>query len=137
MNTNNKSNFWPKIVFWAGLLGASGVILGALGAHALADRLTDNGMTQTWETAVKYHLVHAVALLALAAWGVVNEDKSGVNQKYLCWAAWCWLVGTVLFSGSLYVLALNGPHWIGPVTPLGGLALIAGWLLVAVAGWRK
>jgi uncharacterized membrane protein YgdD (TMEM256/DUF423 family) len=136
MNTNEKGIFRPKIAFWAGILGGTGGVLGAFGAHALKDRLADYGMTDTWETAVKYQLVHAVALLALAAWAEAGGPGSA-SQKFVKSAAWCWVAGVILFSGSLYVLALNGPHWLGPVTPLGGLALIAGWVLVAMAGWRK
>ena len=94
-------------------------------------------MTQTWDTAVKYQLIHAVALLALAAWAEARRSKSPDGQRLLGWAARCWLVGSVLFSGSLYALAMGAPHWLGPVTPLGGLALITGWVLVAVAARRQ
>ncbi|HVY69934.1 MAG TPA: DUF423 domain-containing protein [Verrucomicrobiae bacterium] len=119
-----------------GLLGALGIILGAFGAHALNEHLGDSGRL-VWETAVKYHLIHAVALLALGAWASAKEGKPGFSPRLLNWAAWCWLAGVACFSGSLYVLALGGPHWLGPVTPLGGLLLITGWVLVAAAGWRK
>ncbi len=127
-----------KTAFWAGFLGLSGVVLGAFGAHALRTDLEGLKTTQTWDTAVKYHLVHAVALLALAAWGRARSG-SGVatGQKTVAWAAVCWVVGVVLFSGSLYALALGGPRWLGPVTPLGGLALMAGWILVMVAASRE
>ncbi len=100
----------------AGLLGFVGVSLGAFGAHALKDTLAASGMTPAWQTAVLYHLVHAVALLAFPS------DK---------WAGRCWIAGITLFSGSLYWLALGGPKILGPVTPLGGIALLAGWALVA------
>jgi len=137
MIINEKRDFFKKITLWAGLLGALGVVLGAFGAHVLKNRLTDNGATQTWDTAVKYHLIHVVALLALTALVEARESKTQSIQRWLRWAAWCWVVGIVLFSGSLYALALGGPHWLGPVTPLGGLALIAGWALVAISGWRE
>jgi uncharacterized membrane protein YgdD (TMEM256/DUF423 family) len=120
-----------------GILGASGVILGAFGAHALKGELDRRGMTPVWDTAVKYQLIHAVALLALGAWiearQATNRPK-GIRQAH--WAASCWVGGTVLFSGSLYLLALGGPAWLGPVTPMGGVALVIGWVLVAVAGRR-
>lgn len=104
------------LVIAAGLLGFTGVALGAFGAHALKDTLAAGGHTATWQTAVLYHLIHAVALLALP------PGK---------WAGRCWIAGIVLFSGSLYALALGGPKILGPITPLGGVLLLAGWALVA------
>jgi uncharacterized membrane protein YgdD (TMEM256/DUF423 family) len=101
----------------AALSGALAVILGALGAHALEPRLESAGTTSAWSTAVLYHLVHAVAGIALG--GRRNAALTG----------WLWLWGTLAFSGSLYLLALGGPRFLGPVTPLGGLLLIAGWLV--------
>jgi uncharacterized membrane protein YgdD (TMEM256/DUF423 family) len=100
----------------AGCLGFTGIILGAFGAHALREQLAERGMTQAWQTAVLYHLFHALALLALPAWPTVRR---------------LWLAGVVLFSGSLYWLALSGPKFLGPITPLGGLTLLAGWALLA------
>src|SRR5476649_1495027 len=107
----------------AGLLGATGVAFGAFGAHALRDFLLERGMTVAWDTAARYQLLHAVALFAGAAW---QRSASGAVLRRLSWATASWCVGTVLFSGSLYGLAAGGPHWLGPVTPLGGLALMAG-----------
>jgi uncharacterized membrane protein YgdD (TMEM256/DUF423 family) len=137
MINNEKPSFFKKIIFWAGILGLTGVVFGAFGAHALKQDLDQRGMAQVWDTAVKYHLIHAVALLALAAW-VEARRASGAAQglKQAQWAAVCWVVGTALFSGSLYLLALGGPAWLGPVTPLGGVALIVGWALLATAAWR-
>lgn len=115
-----------RILACAGVLGFLAIALGAFGAHALKPTLAARGMTGNWETAVLYHLVHSVALLAL---GLAREQAaSAAGRIALCWAA-----GVVLFSGSIYLLALGGPKWLGPVTPLGGLALLAGWGLVA---WR-
>lgn len=111
-------------VFAASLLGFTGVALGAFGAHALRDMLTANGTLPVWQTAVLYQLVHATALLGLAGWSA--------GWPKARWAARCWIAGVVLFSGSLYGLALGGPKILGPVTPLGGLALLTGWLLL---GW--
>ncbi|MCF3651186.1 DUF423 domain-containing protein [Synoicihabitans lomoniglobus] len=97
-----------------------GVIFGAFGAHALQETLRAAEMTKTWDTAVLYHLVHA-----LAAWTLAGRPEREFAAAR--WAGRFWLVGILLFSGSLYLLALGGPRWLGPVTPLGGLALIAGW----------
>lgn len=129
MNTVSRGVRFPLLA--AGLLGLTGVALGAIGAHALKAPLLERGMTQAWETAARYHLLHAVALLGLAAWR--RASASGDGDRLMRWAAGAWCVGTVLFSGSLYGLALGGPRWLGPVTPLGGVALIAGWLLVTIA----
>jgi uncharacterized membrane protein YgdD (TMEM256/DUF423 family) len=118
----------------AGLLGATGVAFGALGAHALQGFLLERGMTSAWETAAHYHIIHSVALLAAAAW---LRSAAGAVQRRLGWAAACWVAGTVLFSGSLYGMALGGPHWLWPATPLGGLALLAGWLCVAASALAK
>lgn len=123
----------PKqLLIAAGLTGLSGVALGAFGAHALRDTLAaalDGKGAEIWHTATLYHLIHAVAVLAVA----LAAGSSGLMRA----AAGCWLAGVGLFSGSLYWLALGGPKWLGPVTPLGGLSLLIGWLLVAVAGWKK
>lgn len=117
-------------VAWAGALGASGVALGAFGAHLLRASLDAAGTREVWETAVRYQLLHAVALLGFAGWTRGPERPGGVAGA---WTTRLWAAGTVLFSGSLYGLALGGPRWLGPVTPLGGLALIAGWVSAAFA----
>jgi uncharacterized membrane protein YgdD (TMEM256/DUF423 family) len=118
----------------AGILGATAVGLGAFGAHGLRDVLTERGMSNTWETAARYHLVHAIALLGLA---VLLRSVTGSQRSRAAWAGRCWVVGTILFSGSLYGLALGGPRWLGPVTPFGGVALIVGWLWVIAAAVAK
>jgi uncharacterized membrane protein YgdD (TMEM256/DUF423 family) len=123
----NVSSHW--IIIAAGLLGFTGVGLGAFGAHALKDTLTASGTLPLWQTAVQYHLIHAVALLAIGVW------PGAGNQAH--WIAWCWTAGVMLFSGSLYGLALGGPRILGPITPIGGLALLAGWLLVAWTAFRQ
>jgi uncharacterized membrane protein YgdD (TMEM256/DUF423 family) len=111
-------------------LGALAVVAGAFGAHALRARLAPD-LLAVFETAVRYQLFHALALLA-TAWLV---DRGGRPAARL--AGWLFLAGTAIFSGSLYLLALTGLRWMGAVTPLGGLALIAGWLALAVAAWRR
>jgi uncharacterized membrane protein YgdD (TMEM256/DUF423 family) len=108
----------------AGLLGFSGVALGAFGAHALKETLVARASLETWHTAVLYNLVHAVALVVVAKTGMANPSIS-------LWIARFWISGIVLFSGSLYWLALGGPSVLGPITPLGGFAFLLGWSLVA------
>ncbi len=115
----------------ASLLGATGIVTGALGAHALDAALAAGGMRQVWETAVHFHLFHAVALVGLAGW--LRGAPAGPAARRGAWAARLWILGTLLFSGSLYGIALGGPRWLGPVTPLGGLSLLAGWLCLAGA----
>lgn len=111
------------------LLGATGVGFGAFGAHALRERL--GASLSTWETGVHYHLLHAVAVLAIA---VLIRSAGAV--ALLRAAGWSMALGVVLFSGSLYLMALGGPRWLGPVTPLGGLGFIVGWVLLAVYAAR-
>ena len=115
----------------AGLAGATAVACGAFGAHGLRAYLAEQGTFETWKTAVLYHLVHALALLAL------SRQAQGTCTRCLAWAARAWMAGIGLFSGSLYWLALGGPRWLGPVTPLGGLAFLTGWLLIAFHGWLE
>lgn len=115
------------ITLSAAVLGFLGVLLGALGAHALKPTLEASGRMAAWETAVLYHLIHAVALLALARIGGRSEGR----------IATCWVAGVVLFSGSIYWLALGGPRLLGPVTPLGGVAFLIGWGWLAVTAWRQ
>ena len=104
-----------------------GVVAGAFGAHSLASQL-DARSLQTFETAVRYHLIHGLGLLAVGA----------IAGGSLGWFAGALMTaGIVLFSGSLYGLALGGPSWLGPVTPLGGLCLIAAWGCLFVAVLRQ
>jgi uncharacterized membrane protein YgdD (TMEM256/DUF423 family) len=132
MSTAPDATRFPLLA--AGLFGLTGVALGALGAHALKATLAERGMMQAWETGARYHLFHAVALLALAAWARAGNPNGGRMASRV---AACWCTGLVLFSGSLYWLALGGPRWLGPVTPLGGVALMIGWLLVVIAAFSR
>ncbi len=118
----------------AGILGATGVALGAFGAHGLREALTERGMTVAWETGARYQLLHAVALIGLAAWA---QRTNGAANARAGWAARCWVAGVVIFSGSLYLLALGGPRWLGPVTPLGGILLMLGWVFLIAAAFAK
>lgn len=119
----------------AGLFGATGVGLGAFGAHALRATLIELGTRDRWETAVFYQLVHTLALFGAAVW-----LRSHPATKALIWAVRYWAAGIVLFSGGLYVMALNpeAPLVIrAAVPPLGGTAFIFGWLFVAAAALTK
>jgi uncharacterized membrane protein YgdD (TMEM256/DUF423 family) len=108
---------WWRI---AGIAGATGVVLGAFGAHALAGRVTDPHLLEVWDTAGRYHLVHAVALGLVAA---------HPRRPRAAGAAFC--LGILLFSGSLYAMTLTGVRALGAITPLGGLAFITGWVVLA------
>lgn len=110
----------------AALAGFLAVALGAMGAHGgLNAVLVQNGRLSNWQTAVLYHLVHAVVLLVLAQRAVV------ARLPFMLFG-----VGIVIFSGALYMLALTNLKWLGAITPLGGLCLLAGWLALARAGSR-
>ena len=111
------------------LLAALAVGAGAFGAHALAARLSPERLA-TWETAARYHMYGALSVVLVAV------ALSRFPSSLLATAGWVLVVGTLIFGGTVYLLALGGPRWLGAVTPLGGLALIAGWLLVAVAAWK-
>jgi uncharacterized membrane protein YgdD (TMEM256/DUF423 family) len=106
-----------------GLAGASAVMLGAFGAHALRNVL-DAAHHELWHTAVEYHFWHALALALAVACG------SGKASRV---AIWAFALGVLLFSGSLYGLALGAPRWLGIVTPLGGVAFMVGWLALGLS----
>jgi uncharacterized membrane protein YgdD (TMEM256/DUF423 family) len=109
------------------------VAAGAFGAHALKSALTPD-LLAVWHTAVQYQAWHALALLAVGL--LMTNDPSGRRGRGLRAAAWLFAIGIVLFSGSLYLLALSGQRWLGAVTPLGGVAFLAGWLALAWAALR-
>jgi uncharacterized membrane protein YgdD (TMEM256/DUF423 family) len=110
----------------AGVVGALGVGLGAFGAHGLKANLDDPHLLEVWNTASRYHLIHALALCAVA----VHPGRPWLS-------GWLFLAGILLFSGSLYLMPLltllagGSWRWLGAITPLGGVAFIAGWLVLA------
>ena len=111
------------------LLGLIGVGIGAFGAHGLRAKLTAAGRMDTFETAVKYQFYHALALVLVGM--LMQQLASNPNAlKYLNWSGYGFLIGVLIFSGSLYVLCLTGVTWLGAITPLGGLFMIAGWALL-------
>lgn len=105
------------------------VAAGAFGAHALRARLSAADLT-TFETGARYQMYHALALLAVG-WVALRSPSAAATT-----AGWCFTIGTALFSGSLYLLTLTGTRWLGAVTPLGGVAFLAGWVALAVAAFR-
>ncbi len=111
----------------AALLLALAVAMGAFGAHGLRGRIDDYSMT-VHERAVMYHFFHALGLLLVSTLP---------RQTALTWVCWLLLAGIVLFSGSLYLLAITGVRALGMVTPFGGLAFLAAWIVLAVAMFRR
>ena len=107
---------WLKI---AGSMGFSGVVLGAFGSHALRDKLSAD-MMLSWNAGVRYHLIHAIAIMVLALYA----KTSSIDIR---WGGRFFLSGTVLFSGSLYVMCLTGYRALGFITPLGGICFLMGW----------
>ena len=114
----------------AGALIALATVLGAYGAHALKAHLSQDKLL-VYETAVRYHFIHALGLLAI---GVLLRS---LDSEMLRWSAKLVLAGIILFSGSLYWLTFGAPRVVGVVTPIGGLALIAGWIVFAATMWRQ
>lgn len=112
-------------------LGAISVIIGAFGAHALKNSLEASGRLETFETAVKYQFYHVFALLVL---GLLMAH---FNHKLLHYAGYSFIVGILIFSGSLYILCLTNVAKWGAVTPIGGLFLIIGWVLLLVGIWKS
>ena len=102
---------------------------GAFGAHGLK-RLLSTDMLAVWQTAVTYHMVHALGMLAIAL------ITARLGSGWLTAAGWTMLAGIVMFSGSLYALATTGQRWLGPITPLGGAAFLLAWSMVAWGCWR-
>lgn len=114
-------------LFLGALLGSVAVALGAFGAHSLQKRLTPPKLT-TFETGVRYQFYHVFALIAVGLLQTLRPEAD-----LLALAGWLFVVGVLFFSGSLYWLAFDGPRWLGPITPLGGLAFLVGWVILAVA----
>lgn len=118
------------ILMTASVLLALAVALGAFGAHGLKSQLSAD-MMQTYKTGVEYHFYHALGLLFIGILAV------SFPSELIKWSAILLTTGIILFSGSLYVLAVTGIKWLGAVTPIGGLSFIAGWILLFLAVWKK
>lgn len=122
---------FPKLILViSSVSGMLAVMLGAFGAHALKARLDPRALA-VWDTAVQYHFIHTLALLFTAV--LMQNLRHGALSA----SAWLFLGGIVLFSGSLYWLALGGPRWLGPMTPIGGVFFIAGWASLAIYALRQ
>jgi uncharacterized membrane protein YgdD (TMEM256/DUF423 family) len=117
---------WFSIGAW---LAAVGVALGAFGAHGLKSKVSAE-MAAVWETGARYHILHALALLA-TGWAADRWPSGYANG-----AGWLFVAGIALFSGSLYALAVTGVRALGAITPLGGLCFIAGWVCLALTAMR-
>ena len=111
------------------IAGGAGVALGAFGAHGLKSRVGAD-LLAVFETGVRYQMYHALALLAVG-WAVTRWPGAWVGA-----AGWLFLVGIVVFSGSLYVMTFTGARWLGAITPIGGVAFILGWVALAVAALK-
>ncbi len=116
------------------VLGFIGVAAGSFGAHGLKDMLEANGQAANWETAVRYCLFHAVVMVAIA--GLTAAPGANSAGSLLAVAAGCFLVGVLIFSGFLGVLALTGIRILGAIVPIGGVLLLVGWAALAAAIWR-
>ncbi|AWV90782.1 DUF423 domain-containing protein [Bradymonas sediminis] len=114
-------------VIFGSVLGLLAVASGAFGAHALENHL-DAPMLEIWETAAKYQMYHALALFG-AAWLVTQDPTSNWANT----AGWAFFIGTLIFSGSLYILTLSGIKWLGAITPIGGVSLMVGWFSCLMA----
>lgn len=112
------------------VLGGLAVAAGAFGAHGLKSLLEAHGQAGNWETASRYALCHALAVVLV---GILAALRPAAP---LAAAGWCFLLGTAIFSGCLFALAVTGIKPLGAIVPIGGLLLIVGWALLAVAGWR-
>ena len=121
-----------RIFFVAGsVIMLLGVAAGAFGAHGLEGYFSDHpGLESTYLTAVRYQMIHGLALLAVA-WAATRWTGPLVN-----WAGYFLIAGVLIFSGSLYVLVLTDTAWLGAITPLGGAAFLIGWTLLIAAAWR-
>lgn len=126
-----------QLLVWAAAFGGLAVALGAFGAHGLEKITADEKILHAYQTAVQYQMYHALALLAVAI------GYNGFQQQWIKWAAAAFIAGIILFSGSLYLITLlkiNGSsalRYVGPLTPLGGVCFIAGWLFLLVAVLRR
>ena len=117
--------FWIRT---GAILGFLAVAIGAFGAHGFKERLESLGTAANYQTAVQYHMYHALALLAVGLVAIVGRPSTPLSV-----AGWGFLIGAIVFSGSLYILALSGKKWLGAITPIGGVAMLIGWAAFALA----
>ena len=113
------------------VIGGLAVALGSFGAHGLKAVLEANGQAGNWETAVRYAIYHAVALLAVGI--VTGMPQAAASRGWLAVAGWSFLIGTAIFSGCLATLALTGVRWLGGIVPIGGMPFLVGWTCLTIA----
>ncbi|HKQ34933.1 MAG TPA: DUF423 domain-containing protein [Nitrospiraceae bacterium] len=118
-----------RFLMLGAILAGCGVAAGAFGAHSLKEIL-DAPMLQVFETATRYLMYHAFGL-CIVSWAIDRHPEQGLEKS-----GWFFILGIVLFSGSLYVVSLAGIRWVGAITPIGGLAFLIGWILLAWGAWR-
>ena len=117
-------------LLFAAINGMIAVILGAFGAHALKNSISAS-LLSAYQTGIQYHFIHVLALVGLALF-ILRLPSAVAVPLPLIVTGYLWMVGVMLFSGSLYGIAIGAPSWFGPITPLGGLLLIMGWLSFAI-----
>ncbi len=125
----------PSWITAGALLGFAAVAAGSFGAHLLKARLEETGQAANWETSVRYALAHALALVMV---GLLTRIPGAAGMRVLLpVAGWCFLLGTLVFSGCLAVLAFSGIRWLGAIVPIGGVLMLAGWAALAAAGMSR
>jgi len=120
-------------IVWGAILAGLGVAAGAFGAHGLEGRVEPR-LLEVFETGTRYHVIHAIALVLVGL-----ARATGVGSSAPAWldrAGWCFVIGIVLFSGSLYVMTMTGQRWLGAITPFGGVGFLSGWACFAMAARR-
>jgi uncharacterized membrane protein YgdD (TMEM256/DUF423 family) len=120
-----------EVIRTASVFGLLAIVLGTFGAHSLENILVENNRVETFETALQYHFYHTLALLFIS---VLFQYKS---NSYLKWVVYLFVIGILIFSGSLYVLALTNITLLGAITPFGGLSFIAGWIVLFLSAKEK
>ena len=120
-------------IMLGGISGGLSVLLGAFGAHSLKEQITEKSLA-VFQTGSQYQFVHSLALILV---GILARQLGDEHNSKVIKAGWFFLAGIILFSGSLYALALGGPRAFGPLTPLGGLSFMIGWVLLAFSIPRK
>lgn len=118
-------------IFIGAISAALSVAIGALGAHKLNPILKASGKLEAFRTASEYQMYHALAMLAVGILVLVWPSKNWST------AGWLFLSGSILFSGSIYILCFQPYKWLGPITPIGGLLFIGGWLVIAYTAWKN
>lgn len=119
------------LLLLAAFFGATGVAIGAFGAHGLSAILEANGRESSFRTATLYHLIHALALLGTAI--LISQ----IDSQLLVYAGYAFVAGILFFSGSLYILSIFDIRIMGAIAPIGGTAFIVGWILLGVAAWQN